>query len=61
MKLQKETPMKLLEKMKNGLVECSIIRTPFNPEGLTCVYGNHEPFMAVGEVRIIFPGLPILR
>lgn len=39
----------LLEKMKNGLVECSIIRTPFNPEGLTCVYGKKEPFMAVGS------------
>ena len=38
----------LLEKMKNGLVECSIIRTPFNPEGLECVYGNKEPIMAVG-------------
>ncbi len=38
----------LLEKMKNGLVECSIIRTPFNPEGLECVYGKKEPIMAVG-------------
>ncbi|WP_097005811.1 LysR family transcriptional regulator [Lacrimispora amygdalina] len=44
----------LLEKMKNGLVECSIIRTPFNPEGLECVYGKKEPIMAVGN-PVFFP------
>nr|WP_314459957.1 LysR family transcriptional regulator [uncultured Clostridium sp.] len=46
----------LLEKMKNGLVECSIIRTPFNPEGLECVYGKKEPIMAVG-IPSFFPDL----
>lgn len=38
----------LLEKLKNGLIECAIIRTPFNEEGLYCVYGKPEPLVAVG-------------
>lgn len=38
----------LLEKMKNGIVECAIVRTPFNAEGFECAYGQKEPLMAVG-------------
>ncbi|MEY8352357.1 LysR family transcriptional regulator [Lachnospiraceae bacterium 54-53] len=38
----------LLEKMKNGTVECAIVRTPFNGEGFECAYGQKEPLMAVG-------------
>lgn len=38
-----------IEKLKNGLVECAIIRTPFNTDGLVCIYGPEEPLMAVGK------------
>lgn len=46
----------LLEKMKNGTVECAIVRTPFNTEGFECIFGPKEPFMAVGEPSF-FTGL----
>ncbi len=39
----------LLEKMKNGIVECAVIRTPFNAEGFECAYGQKEPLVAVGD------------
>lgn len=39
----------LLEKMKNGIVECAIVRTPFNSEGFECTYGQKEALMAVGD------------
>lgn len=48
----------LLEKMKNGIVECAIIRTPFNGEGFECVYGKREPLMAVGNPSF-FSGIPM--
>lgn len=38
-----------IEKLKNGFIECAIIRTPFNADGLTCIYGPEEPLMAVGR------------
>lgn len=38
----------LLEHLKNGLIECAILRTPFNGDGLSCCYGPREPLMAVG-------------
>ena len=47
----------LLEKMKNGIVECAIIRTPFNAEGFECVYGKEEPLIAVGTPSF-FSGVP---
>lgn len=47
----------LLEKIKSGIVECAIIRTPFNAEGLECAYGQEEPLMAVGFPSY-FAGLP---
>lgn len=47
----------LLEKIKNGMVECAVIRTPFNGEGLECVYGQEEPLMAVGSPSY-FSSLP---
>lgn len=47
----------LLEKMKNGTVECAIVRTPFNTEGFECVFGPEEPLMAVGDPSF-FAGLP---
>lgn len=39
----------LMEKMKNGIIECAVIRTPFHGEGFECVYGQGEPLMAVGD------------
>ncbi|MCQ4727939.1 LysR family transcriptional regulator, partial [Anaerotignum faecicola] len=30
----------LLEKLKNGIIECAVVRTPFNTEGLHCVFGT---------------------
>ena len=39
----------LLEKLKNGIIECAIIRTPYNAEGLVSIYGKAEPLMAVGS------------
>lgn len=47
----------LLEKMKNGIIECAIVRTPFNPEGFQCMYGQEEPLMAVGSPAF-FASLP---
>ncbi len=41
----------LLEHLKNGLIECAILRTPFNCEGFRCCYGPSEPLMAVGIPR----------
>lgn len=38
----------LMEKMKNGIIECAIVRTPFQSEGFECIYGQKEPLMAVG-------------
>lgn len=38
----------LIEKMKNGIIECAVIRTPFQGEGFECAYGQDEPLMAVG-------------
>lgn len=38
----------LLEKMKNGIVECAIVRTPFHSDGFECAFGREEPLMAVG-------------
>lgn len=38
-----------IEKLKNGLIECAVIRTPFNPDGLECIYGPEEFLMAVGQ------------
>lgn len=39
----------LLEKLKNGLIECALVRTPFNEEGLQCLHGRPEPLTAVGN------------
>lgn len=39
----------LLEHLKNGLIECAILRTPFNSEGFQCCYGPEEPLLAVGK------------
>lgn len=41
----------LLEHLKNGLIECAILRTPFNSEGFRCCYGPKEPLVAVGMPR----------
>ena len=38
----------LLEQLKNGIIECAILRTPFNSEGFECIYGPEEPLAAVG-------------
>lgn len=47
----------LLEKLKNGLIECAIVRTPFNEEGFHCIYGKPEPLVAVGSPKY-FATLP---
>lgn len=47
----------LLEKLKNGIIECAVVRTPFNTEGLHCVFGTEEPLTAVG-VSSWFDALP---
>lgn len=39
----------LLEKLKNGLIECAVVRTPFNAEGFHCRYGEPEPLVAAGK------------
>lgn len=41
----------LLEQLKNGLIECAILRTPFNSEGFECCYGPEEPLVAAGAPR----------
>ena len=41
----------LLEQLKNGIIECAILRTPFNSEGFECIYGPEEPLAAVGKPR----------
>ncbi len=46
----------LLDKMKSGLIECAIIRTPFNSDGLNCYYGESEPLVAVGS-PVYFEGM----
>lgn len=45
----------LLEHLKNGLIECAILRTPFNSEGFQCCYGPKEPLLAVGQCRYFEP------
>ena len=45
----------LVELMKNGLIECAVLRTPFNSEGFRCCYGPKEPLVAVGAASF-FPG-----
>ena len=42
----------IIEKLKNGLIECAIIRTPFNTDGLSFIYGPEEPLMAVGRPEL---------
>lgn len=39
----------LLEQLKNGIIECAILRTPFNTEGFECIYGPEEYLTAVGD------------
>jgi LysR family transcriptional regulator, salicylic acid-responsive activator of bsdBCD len=46
----------LLEQLKNGIIECAILRTPFNSEGFECIYGPEEPLVAVGEPRFFHCG-----
>ena len=46
----------LLEQLKNGIIECAILRTPFNSEGFECIYGPEEPLAAVGERRFFHCG-----
>ncbi len=43
------TTYELLEKLRHGIIECAIVRTPFNGEGFCCIYGNKEPLVAVGD------------
>ncbi|MBE5961721.1 MAG: LysR family transcriptional regulator [Lachnospiraceae bacterium] len=37
-----------LDKLKNGIIETAIVRTPFHTDGLECFYGLKEPLVAVG-------------
>ena len=47
----------LLEMLRQGRIEVALARTPFPTEGLSCVYLEAEPMMAVGEASY-FDGLP---
>lgn len=47
----------LMEKMRNGIIECAIIRTPFHSEGFECVYGKNEPLIAAG-IPYFFSEIP---
>lgn len=47
----------LLEQLKNGIIECAVVRTPFNSEGFVCQYGPKEPLVAVGRAEF-FENLP---
>ena len=47
----------LLEKLKNGILECAVVRTPFNSEGFVCKYGPREPLVAVAREEY-FKNLP---
>lgn len=47
----------LLEKLKNGIIECAVVRTPFNTDGFHCVFGSEEPLTAVG-VSSWFDAIP---
>lgn len=46
----------LLEKLKNGIIECAVVRTPFNTDGFHCAFGPEEVLTAVGSARF-FKGL----
>lgn len=50
-----------IEKLKNGLIECAIIRTPFNSDGLKCIYGPEEPLMAVGKREYFQDAAPVMH
>lgn len=41
----------LLEQLKNGIIECAVLRTPFNNDGFECIYGPEEALAAVGDPR----------
>ena len=47
----------LMEKKRNGIIECAIIRTPFHSEGFACEYGKNEPLMAAG-IPAFFSEIP---
>ncbi len=47
----------LLEMLRQGRIEVALARTPFPTEGLSCVYLEAEPMMAVGEASY-FDGIP---
>ena len=39
----------LLDKLKNGIIEAALLRTPFNDDNLYCRYLQSEPLAAVGR------------
>lgn len=43
----------LLEKLKNGIIECAVVRTPFNAEGFHCAFGPEENLTAVGSAHFL--------
>ena len=43
----------MLEMLRQGRIEVALARTPFPTEGLSCVYLEAEPMMAVGEAFIL--------
>src|SRR5699024_4755542 len=38
----------LMEQLKNGTIDCAVLRTPFNSEGLEVAEGPEEPLAAAG-------------
>lgn len=43
----------LLEKIRRGIIEVAVVRTPFSTEGLVCSFLPPEPFAAVGPEETI--------
>ena len=47
--IQEGNTYELLDKLKNGMIEAAVVRTPFNAEGFECIFGREEPLAAVGK------------
>ena len=45
----------LMEQLKNGTIDCAVLRTPFNSEGLEVAEGPEEPLAAAGVPAFFRP------
>jgi len=46
----------ILEMLNRGIIETAIVRTPFQTEGLECMYGPEEPLVAAGSEKFLGKG-----